>query len=93
MMKIDAMMYKKIDACYTIRAYYGTFPNAHFLKPVTYLEEMLDILGEERGGQSLLDLVVPSDCLFHAGALQDVDDRGEGLPRNVYRGNCESCRG
>lgn len=34
---------------------------------------------EERGGESLLDFVVPSDALLDALALQDVHDGGERL--------------
>ena len=53
-----------------------------------YLEDVVEVLGEEWGREALVDLVVPGDGLLEGLALEHVHDRGEGLSVdnwNVYK--------
>ena len=47
-----------------------------------YLEYIAEVLGEYGGGEALLHLVVDGNALLHAGALQQVHDRGKCLPES-----------
>ena len=47
-----------------------------------YLEYIAEVLGEYGGGEALLHLVVDGNALLHAGALQQVHDRGKRLSEN-----------